>query len=103
MQAPLPIAHELHVSDLAWSAEGDALLLLDKDRFCVCSLPPPAEPASSAALDPSSAAPPIVMPAAQMQPSAEEEAAALAELALEGDDEEAPRPSGGVSSVQMDD
>ena len=74
---------------------------------------PPVEPAPNpihvnAELHPEdhgrfSAAPPIVMPAAQMQPSAEEEAAALAELALEGDDEEAPRPSGGVSSVQMDD
>ena len=34
--APLPVAHELRVSSLAWSPQGDALLLKDKERFCVC-------------------------------------------------------------------
>ena len=42
--APLPTAHELEISQLAWNAQGDALLLLDADRFCVCFVSLPSEP-----------------------------------------------------------
>jgi len=34
--APLPEDRALRVSAAAWNAAGDALVLLDKDRFCVC-------------------------------------------------------------------
>ena len=104
-QAPLPVAHELLVHDLAWSPEGDALLLLDKDRFCVCFLSLPAEPAAAAPPPvapppvPSSPGPPPVRPDEQRQdeqltgdelvPPDEEEAVALAALALEADEAEA--------------
>lgn len=45
--APLPIAHELEVTELSWSPQGDALLLLDNDRFCVCFLALPSDGATS--------------------------------------------------------
>jgi WD40 repeat protein len=41
--APLPVSHELSVRTLQWSATGDALLLLDDDRYCVCFLSLPAD------------------------------------------------------------
>ena len=49
--APLPAAHELSISELKWNPTGDALLLLDADRFCVCflSLPPEQRAARAAA------------------------------------------------------
>lgn len=34
--APLPAAHELNVHGVRWNRKGDALLLLDRERFCVC-------------------------------------------------------------------
>ena len=38
---PSPPATQFRVDGLAWSAKGDTLLLLDKDRFCLCFIAPP--------------------------------------------------------------
>ena len=107
--APLPISHELSVLDLQWSPLGDALLLLDKDRFCVCFLtlppdaPPTALPPAVAPSDASDASWELV-PAAEYFPSAgaDEQSTALAALALDGEAEQRvmPRP-GGVTGVAI--
>ncbi|KAL1523802.1 hypothetical protein AB1Y20_018725 [Prymnesium parvum] len=34
--APLPPRHQFRVTELSWSPKGDTLLLLDKERFCLC-------------------------------------------------------------------
>ena len=42
--APLPVSHGFRVTSIEWSSRGDALLLLDKDRFCISFVPlPPAD------------------------------------------------------------
>ena len=71
--APLPVAHELKASDLCWNPKGDALLLFDKDRFCVSFLTLPSdgtEDASTASTgDPATAAQPDDQPVATVASS----------------------------------
>ena len=89
------------------------MLLLDKDRFCVCFLTLPPAPPSEApppvhvqlpaapSYDSTTAADVFPSRAEYMAAGTDEQAAALAALALDDDEEAMPRPAGGVTGVAI--
>jgi len=85
--APLPVAHELAVSEVQWNASGDALLLLDADRFCVCFVTLPPEPPLGEEVVPGPA--PLTVDEEQMLRAAGEHASSTSK---------APRTMGGEES-----